>query len=121
MTLPASGKITMDDINVEFELGTESEISLNDCMLRAYVGILSGDISISDFYSLDVVWQYAIDSAPNDYYWIQVNDGSIGIKWTSAVTFSGSDSNCYHDISSFRYIRGPVVTGSYYKIGRIAI
>ena len=51
MPLPSSGAITLNDIHVEAGGSTGNVGSLNDSDIRALVGIPSGAISFSDFYT----------------------------------------------------------------------
>lgn len=58
MTLPASGLITMNQINIELARPATQAINLNDPACRALAGVPSGIIRLSDFYSkrtVDVV------------------------------------------------------------------
>ncbi len=50
MTLPASGLITMADVNVEFGRASNTPITLNDSDVRALAGIPSGAISLNDLH-----------------------------------------------------------------------
>lgn len=50
MTLPASGTISMSQINVELGRAATAALSLNDAAARALAGVPSGPIKMSDFY-----------------------------------------------------------------------
>lgn len=50
MTLPASGIISANDINIELGVGGTTTFSLNQASARALAGVPSGTISYSDFY-----------------------------------------------------------------------
>lgn len=71
MTLPASGAITMADVNAELGLQPNILISLNDAAVRTLAGIPSGAISLNDLHgkSSTLVLHYvevdAVDG--NDY------------------------------------------------------
>jgi len=114
MTLPSSGDISMSDILTEFEMS--GQLNLNSTTLRAYLDILSGDISMSDFYNLDVVWVYSGGIA----FWEQINGTHANYRFTDGRFGNNVEAVYYHD-NTARYIRGPNVTGNYYKIARISI
>jgi hypothetical protein len=50
MTLPASGAISLRDVNVELGLSATAQISLNDAGVRGLLGKSSGTISLNDGY-----------------------------------------------------------------------
>jgi hypothetical protein len=50
MTLPSSGQISMNDVNVELDRSGTTTISLNDADVRALAGVPSGQISLSNLY-----------------------------------------------------------------------
>ncbi len=50
MTLPASGLITLDDVNVELGHAPGTPISLNQADVRALAEIPSGPISLDDLH-----------------------------------------------------------------------
>lgn len=51
MTLPASGIITMNDVNSELNIASGTAISLNDALVRALAGIASGAIDMNTLHS----------------------------------------------------------------------
>tara|TARA_R110002126_G_scaffold95593_1_gene224493 strand:- start:1349 stop:2275 length:927 start_codon:yes stop_codon:yes gene_type:complete len=50
MALPASGQITLNQVNVELGLSGTAQIGMNDAAVRALFGIASGEIEMSDGY-----------------------------------------------------------------------
>lgn len=50
MTLPSSGTISMNNVNVELDRSGTTTISLNDADVRALAGVPSGQISLSNLY-----------------------------------------------------------------------
>jgi len=57
MALPASGLISISDINVELSLASNYASSLNDTALRTLAGVPSGTISFSNFHGKSS-WPY---------------------------------------------------------------
>jgi hypothetical protein len=58
MALPASGLISISDINVELSLASNYASSLNDTALRTLAGVPSGAISFSNFHGKSS-WAYS--------------------------------------------------------------
>lgn len=50
MALPASGQITLNQVNVELGLSGTAQIGMNDSAVRTLFGIASGEIEMSDGY-----------------------------------------------------------------------
>jgi len=50
MTLPASGQISLNDVNVELGYSGTTQVSLNDSAVRTLFEIASGEIEMSDGY-----------------------------------------------------------------------
>ena len=50
MALPASGQITLNQVNVELGLSGTAQIGMNDAAVRGLFGIASGEIEMSDGY-----------------------------------------------------------------------
>jgi hypothetical protein len=50
MTLPASGQITLNQVNVELGNSGTAQIGMNDAAVRGLFGIASGEIEMSDGY-----------------------------------------------------------------------
>lgn len=59
-TLPTSGLISLDSLNVELGKSSGTSISLNDADVRALAGKPSGLISLSDFYGADAGDSYVM-------------------------------------------------------------
>lgn len=57
MTLPASGQITLNQVNVELGNSGTAQIGMNDAAVRGLFGIASGEIEMSDGYGKsNVAW-----------------------------------------------------------------
>ena len=57
MTLPASGQITLNQVNVELGNSGTAQIGMNDAAVRGLFGIASGEIEMSDGYGKsNVTW-----------------------------------------------------------------
>jgi hypothetical protein len=50
MTLPASGAISLNNVNVELGLTATAQIGLNDAAVRNLFGVASGAITMADGY-----------------------------------------------------------------------
>lgn len=50
MALPASGAISLSQVNVELDLSATAQIGMNDAAVRTLFGVASGAISMSDGY-----------------------------------------------------------------------
>jgi hypothetical protein len=50
MALPASGQITLNQVNVELGNSGTAQIGMNDAAVRGLFGIASGEIKMSDGY-----------------------------------------------------------------------
>lgn len=62
MTLPASGAISFNDINVELGVAGTTQASLGQASFRALAGVASGAISMSDFYGKSSQFAFSIAS-----------------------------------------------------------
>lgn len=82
MTLPASGQISMSQVNTELGYSSSAAITLNNAAVRTLAGIASGAISLNDLHGKTYI--YPIPSG----LIIMSADGSTPSGWTR---FSGAD------------------------------
>jgi hypothetical protein len=62
MTLPLSGPISFNDINVELDVAGTTQASLGQASYRTLAGVPSGEISLSDFYGKANQFAFTISS-----------------------------------------------------------
>lgn len=111
MTLPSSGAISLNDVNVELGNSGTAQISMNDAAVRGLFGVASGAISMSNGYGKSNTFAFTISSTQVDANlrslavaagWDQstaveatigsgVNiNGSVAANSTAALTIDGS-------------------------------
>jgi len=122
MTLPASGQISMSQVNTELGYASNAQISLNDAAVRALAGIPSGAISLNDLHGktfayavpLGLIMMSADGSIPSgwsrfsaaDGYYIAGAGNSYGVgaaaqTWSSNTgTSSTTGSHNGHDFDA---------------------
>lgn len=106
MTLPTSGEITLDDLNIEMGNSSGSPISLNDTDVRKMANLSSGSISLSDLYGKSWVTQGDVVS------WMQTNRNT-NFKWV----FGGTGDTRYVNNPYSRYTSSSSYTFSYSSSG----
>lgn len=116
MTLPVSGAISFNAINVELGVAGTTTASLNQASYRALAGVPSGAISLSNFYGKSNVPDYGIftggvQASPNgmivNKYTFSNNTVSSGTSFsTYAANASGTSS------TSVGYRLGGIISGS---------
>jgi hypothetical protein len=98
MTLPVSGPISFNDINVELGVAGTTNANINQASYRALAGVPSGTISLSDFYGKSSV----------AYYF----DGLTLLGFNSTVATFDTSGNIY--------VIGTLRDGSYINIIKIS-
>lgn len=91
MTLPASGPISLGDVNVELGLSATAQISMNDAAVRTLFGKASGAISMSDGRGKANQFVFAIASNQTNanLRTLAINAGWNGVSKVIATINSG--------------------------------
>lgn len=91
MATPSTGKISLDDINIELGYPSKTPRSLNDSELRKLLGVASGQISLSQGYSKSQVITLNAQYSGTD-----INGYKYAIfGWTSTGTITVSAGRKY--------------------------
>lgn len=85
MTLPVSGQISMNDVNVELNRSGTTLISLNDADVRTLAGVPSGQISLSSLYGKSNVGEIWTNTGVTGFngYGVMTDDGT---NWAVATS-----------------------------------
>lgn len=109
MTLPASGAISLNNVNVELGLSGTASISMNDANVRSLFAVPSGQISMSNGYgktwrdgstsaraatSAQAIKQ-ATGTTTSGVYWILVNGSPKQVYCDMNGTYTGDAANGY--------------------------
>jgi hypothetical protein len=88
MTLPASGAITLNNVNVELGLSGTAAITMNDTVVRTLFGVSSGAIAMSDGYGKSNAYNIvALGQSGSRDVWCSY-DGISFTKFTNALPAS---------------------------------
>lgn len=68
MALPASGQISLNQVNVELGNSGTAQISMNDAAVRGLFGIASGEIEMADGYGKSNTWSIQFPNAGSNNY-----------------------------------------------------
>lgn len=119
MTLPASGAISMGEVNTELRLSGTALISLNDRSVRLLAGMYPTPPASIDMNTLHgKAWPWQVN--PGYTSWQQIDPGNIRIYWTGSLIgeFITEADECQS--GPYIYYRGPIYSGEYYYIMRLS-
>lgn len=86
MTLPASGAISLSDVNTELGYSSTAQISLNDSAVRTLAGVSSGAISLDDLHGKANTFSFTISSNTAD---VNLRTAALAAGWNgSAVLYA---------------------------------
>lgn len=98
MTLPASGQISMSDVNTELLLTSTATISLNDSAVRTLAGVSSGAISLDNLHGKT--------NRVSIYITIASNAANYEVKSNVGSTYIAGKSDVYVTVNSGVWVYG---------------
>ena len=110
MGLPASGAISLNDVNVELGNTATAQIDMNSAAVRGLLGIASGAISMSDGYGKSSQFSFSITSNVNNanLATLATNAGWNGSSALVATINAGVYCNSTHYLAY-----GMIINGSF--------
>jgi hypothetical protein len=88
MTLPASGAISMSQVNVELSRAWNAAISLDEVAVRDLAGVPSGAISMSQLHGKSASAPLSASASPGTY--IYKSRGTTGVLSSGTITINPS-------------------------------
>ena len=84
MTLPVSGAISFNNINVELGVAGTTQASLGQSSYRTLAGVPSGSYGINSFYGKSNQFNFTISSNQNTYC---IRAGAVAAGWNQQFAF----------------------------------
>lgn len=110
MTLPASGVISLYDVNVEFVRASTTLIALNDADVRLLFGVPTGPISLADGYGKTYIQTLSINTSQQE---LNLRTWALGNGWNGVSPVQITLANGVYIWSDDTSIPALVVNGSW--------
>jgi hypothetical protein len=126
MTLPASGIMSLSQVNTELGHAAGTILSMGDADVRDLFGVPSGIMSMSDGYGKT---RSMYSRAVPKYYWVKVYNNIFSgtyVYWNDVEVISGGPEGSPQSAGGYTYTQSMYVeeitifnaTYRYYRVGR---
>ncbi len=119
MTLPASGALSMNDVNVELGLSGTAQISLDDIGVRLMDGSRTGAVDLDTLHGKANQWKY---DGNNFWEWLSGPSYlsiAYGGNWIVIYLYAYPNPTVYYS-GTYYYYRGAYQSGDKWAVGRLA-
>ena len=110
MTLPASGAISLSQVNVELGLSATAQIGMNDAAVRTLFGVPSGAISMSDGYGKANQFAFTISSNQTN---ANLRTLAVNAGWNESSKVVATINSGVHCSSNSTGTPGLTINGSF--------